>query len=275
MNVRMVNATFADPGRPGFDPDANTSRFIARIPDYAAQGVDAFTLNLQGGAPGYEGAANSAFSADGALRPVDLGRVERVVRACDQTGLVVVLGFYYQRQAKLLRDDAAVRAGVVHAAGWIRSLGLSNVLVEVANEYPHAGYAHRVIRDASGMASLIRLAHETAPGLLVTASGYGNGVIDPEVAGACDFLTPHWNGTKVEDIPARAALLRRYGKPVVCNEDDRTGDQAVAALQASVTNGCGYGLMLKDWNQKFPFRFEGASDDEAFYAALRSLTSRR
>ena len=50
------------------DPDANTARFIARIPDYVAHGVRAFTVCLQGGMPGYEGAVNSAFQPDGSLK---------------------------------------------------------------------------------------------------------------------------------------------------------------------------------------------------------------
>jgi len=62
--------------------------------------------------PGYEGAVNSAFESDGSLRPDYLARVERVIRACDRHGLAVILGLYYQRQSKILRDDAAVRAGV-------------------------------------------------------------------------------------------------------------------------------------------------------------------
>ncbi|MEZ6074441.1 MAG: hypothetical protein R3C56_01830 [Pirellulaceae bacterium] len=43
MNVRMVNATFEDSNKPGFDPEANANRFIAAIPEYAEQGIDAFT----------------------------------------------------------------------------------------------------------------------------------------------------------------------------------------------------------------------------------------
>jgi hypothetical protein len=39
MNVRMVNATFEDRGRPDFDPDANTNEFLAALPDYAAHGT--------------------------------------------------------------------------------------------------------------------------------------------------------------------------------------------------------------------------------------------
>src|SRR5262245_36541391 len=61
MNVRMVNATFEDlsGNKPGFDAAANTDRFITNIPAYAAHGVNAFTICLQGGMPGYEGAVNS------------------------------------------------------------------------------------------------------------------------------------------------------------------------------------------------------------------------
>ena len=55
MNVRMVNSVFEDRGKPDFDPEANTDRFLRQVPDYAAHGVNAFTLCLQGGMPGYEG----------------------------------------------------------------------------------------------------------------------------------------------------------------------------------------------------------------------------
>lgn len=273
MNVRMVNAVFEDRTRPEFNAETNTDGFVARIPDYAASGVNAFTLSLQGGMPGYEGAVNSAFNPDGSLRPSYLSRVQRTIEACDRHGIAVILGCYYQRQSRILRDEAAVRAGVVNVATWIRSCGFQNVLLEIANEYPHAGFAHRVIREAKGEASLIRLAHSSSPGLMVTTSGFGDGKIDSEVAGACDFLTPHLNYVRVEDIPARIAALKRYGKPIVVNEDDKVGQAAVAAMTASVGNGAGYGLMLKIHNQSFPFHFDGAADDPVFYTALRQVTS--
>jgi hypothetical protein len=275
MNVRMVNAIFEDRLRPEFDSEANSDRFIARIPEYVAQGVNAFTLCLQGGMPGYEGAQNSAFEPDGSLRPAYLARAERVIRECDRQGVVVILGLFYQRQSGVLRDEAAVRVGVVNAARWVRERGFENVLLEIANEYPHSGFVHRLIRDPIGQASLIRLAKETAPGLLVSASGYGDGRVHREVADAADFLLPHWNGTSVEEIPARIKELKRFGKPVVCNEDDKTGADAVAALQASVDLGASYGLMLKELNQTFPFRFNGPADDPVFYVALRKLTMQR
>jgi hypothetical protein len=274
MNVRMVNAAFEDRVKhTEFDPDTNTARFIACIPDYAEHGVNAFTICLQGGMPGYEGAVNSAFDPDGSLRFAYLARVERVIRACDQQGVVVILGLYYQRQSAILRDDAAIRAGVVNTARWVRERGFRNVLLEIANEYPHKGFAHALIRDPKTQAALIRLARQTAPGLLVSTSGYGDGRIAPEVAEAADFLLPHWNSTTVEQIPARIQLLKKFGKPVVANEDDKTGADAVAALRVSVDYGASYGLMLNQHNQRFPFHFDGAADDPAFYAELRRLTT--
>lgn len=274
LNVRMVNAVFEDRAKhPEFDPDANSSRFIAHIPEYAAQGVNAFTICLQGGMPGYEGAVNSAFQPNGSLRPTYLARMERVILACDQHGVVVILGLYYQRQSGILRNQEAVRAGVVNAARWVQERGFGNVLLEIANEYPHSGFAHDQIRSPKGQAELIRLARQTAPGLLVSASGYGDGRIDPEVAEAADFLLPHWNSTKVEQIPARIELLKKFGKPIVANEDDKIGSNAVAALHVTVQNGASYGLMLQKHNQTFLFHFDGVADDPLYYAELHRLTS--
>ena len=136
LNVRMVNVVFEDANRPEFDPEANTAEFISWIPDYAAHGVNAFTISLQGGMPGYEGAVNSAFEPDGSLRPAYLERVERVIRACDRHGVVVILSLYYQRQSCILRDGAAVRAGLVNVARWVNQRGFQNLLLEIANEYP-------------------------------------------------------------------------------------------------------------------------------------------
>ncbi len=268
LNVRMVNAVFEDRRRRDFDPDANTAAFVARIPDYVAHGVRAFTLNLQGGMPGYEGAENSAFVADGSLRESYLRRVRRVIEASDRQGAVVILGCFYQRQDQVLADANAVRTGVVNVARWIRDSGFRNVVLEIANEFPHGGFDRAIIKTPAGEAELIRLAKQTAPGLLVSSSGVGNGRLDDPAAEAADFILVHFNDTKVADIPARIAALRRFGKPIVCNEDDKTGEAGAQALEACVASGASWGFMAEKVNQAFPFRFGGAADDPPVYAAF-------
>lgn len=277
MNVRMVNATFEDrhaATRPhGFEADANTNAFITKIPDYAKTGIRAVTLSLQGGYGGYEGAINSAFQSDGSLRDVDLNRIRRVIEACDKQGVIVILGCYYQRADQILKDETAVRAGVVNAAKWVKACGFTNVVLEIANEYGHGGFDHKLLKTATGMAELIELARQTAPKLLISSSGLGHGRLHDEVARASDFLLIHLNTTKLEDIPRRLAALKQYRKPIVVNEDDRLGDEAAKAAELCVANGASWGFMHKKENQFYPFRYGGSNDDPRVYAAIQHLTT--
>ncbi len=273
MNVRMVNAAFEDRRRPDFDPEANTDEFIPQIPDYVSHGVRAFTVCLQGGSTGYEGALNSAFNPDGSLRDAYLRRVRRIIEACDRHWAVVILGCFYQRQDQVLRDEAAVRAGVVNVAKWVKDCGFTNVVLEIANEFGHSGFDHPLLKTPEGIAELINLAKQTAPGLLVSASGLGSGRLADAVARASDFLLIHFNSTPVEKIPACIAALKQFGKPIVCNEDDKVGPEGAKAAEACVANGASWGFMHVAVNQHFPFTFRGAADDPKVYAAIQRLTS--
>ena len=274
MNVRMVNAVFEDRRRADFDAEANTERFLAQLPEYAAHGVRAFTICLQGGMPGYEGALNSAFAPDGSLRESYLRRVRRVIDTCDREGLVVILGCFYQRQDQVLKDEAAVRRGLVNVVHWIRRNGFQNVVLEIANEFDHGGFDHRILRSVEGEVELIRLVKNTAPGLLVSTSGLGHGRYPDKLAKVADFSLIHFNGTQVEDIPDRIAALKKHGKPIVCNEDDKQGETAARAAELCVANGGSWGLMLNTLNQYFPLEFHGAADDQVVYRKLKALTSR-
>ena len=273
MNVRMVNVVFEDRNRSDFDAEKNTDRFIAVIPDYAAQGVRAFTVNLQGGFPGYEGAVNSAFNPDGSLRKGYLQRVKRVIHTCDRNGVVVILGCYYQRQDQILKDAQAVRAGVVNTVRWITESGFSNVVLEIANEFNHSGFDHAILKKPEGQVELIRLAKKTSPKLLVSTSGLGNGKLPDNVARASDFLLIHFNSTKLDDIGKRIQALRKYGKPIVCNEDNKHGIEAAKAAQLSVRDGASWGFMHNKINQYFPLQFRGIKDDPTVYEMLKTLTT--
>ncbi|MDA1191963.1 MAG: hypothetical protein O3A46_09815, partial [Candidatus Poribacteria bacterium] len=273
MNVRMVNSTFEDRKRPDFDADANTERFLSKIPEYVALGARAFTLNLQGGMPGYEGAVNSAINPDGSLQAAYLARIRRVIEACDENGAAVILGIFYQRQDGIFENDDAIRNAVRNAMTWVRDAGFTNVLIEIANEYDHSGFDHAVIKSVEGELELIALAREIAPELLISTSGLGHGRMEARLCEAVDFIMPHYNGTPVDDIPGRIEALKKYGKPIVCNEDDKIGEKGAAAARLSVENGASWGFMAVKVNQHQPFVFDGYNDDPAVYDMLKSFTS--
>jgi hypothetical protein len=276
MNVRMVNSVFEDSARPNFDPDANTGEFLAYMPSYVSHGVRAFTVSLQGGYPGYEGARNSAFQENGALSSDYLARVARVIERADALGASIILSLFYQRQDQHLENEKAVRAAVINAVDWVEKQGYRNVILEVVNEYGHSGFDHRILRTDAGVASLIRLAKNRHPSLPVSASYLRNGHTTPEVAQASDLILVHFNNLGLSAISDRVRALRKAhpGKPIVCNEDARTGKEAASAAAASVEAGASYGLMVERKNQHYPFEFRGRDDDPVAYDRYEALTQR-
>ena len=274
-NVRMANSVFQDAARRDFDPEGNTAEFLGRMGEYMSQGVLGFTVSLQGGYPGYEGARNSAFRSDGTLDGTYLARVARVVERADALGAVIILSLFYQRQDQILRDEQAVRAAVVNAVDWVRQRGYRNIVLEIVNEYGHSGFNHAVLRSDGGVAGLIRLARQRHSSLPIGASTRGNGRTTPRVAEASDVILVHFNQLATSEIRSRVQALRTAhpGKPIVCNEDDRTGADGVAALSAAVGAGASYGLMVERINQHYPFDFYGRGDDPKVYDRYRALAN--
>ncbi|MBX2842240.1 MAG: glycoside hydrolase family 5 protein [Flammeovirgaceae bacterium] len=273
MNVRMVNSTFEDAANPDFDSFGNTREFIDKIPEYKAAGVRAFTLNLQGGSPGYEGVVNSAFKPNGSLKSAYMDRVSHLIKVCDIQGMVIILGCFYQRQDQILRDSTAVKVGLVNVLEWISDNNFTNVVLEIANEYPHNGFNHEAIRATDQMLGLIEMVKEYNPNLLVSTSGLGNGKIHHDIAEASDFILLHFNDTKVNQIPSRIKALKKYGKPIVCNEDNKIGDEAVEAMKNTVSNSASWGYLNLELNQFVPLQFNGLADDSLVYNQMQKYTT--
>jgi hypothetical protein len=291
MNVRMVNATFDDENaetRPeGFNPDENTNAFIASMDDYRSKGILAFTLNLQGGMPGYEGAINSAFYPDGQLKPDYLARVSKVIEAANEKGMVIILGFFYQRQDQILEDREAVLAATRNASSWLAQKGYQNVMVEISNEYRHPGFNHPILLEAEGQVLLMDVVRSQAPHLLVSTSGMGDACFHEKLARSADFILIHGNTTEPEDYPSRIAALEGYKKPIVFNEDwcfsdDTRGiPDAIAKLRTAFNSGASWGIMNQQRNQTYPFEFtigrpnEGANEELDFevYEEMSRLTA--
>ncbi len=286
MNVRMVNTLFEDRSGqlnkvvPDFDPVTSTKVFTGIIPEYVSNGINAFTISLQGGNPGYEGAINTAFNPDGSLRESYMERAEKVIRACDANNAAVNLSLFYQRQhshQKALTGKESIINAVENTAGWIAEKGFTNVILEISNEYRHSGFRRWVDGDwltsEDGQAELIRRAKNRNPDLLVSTSGMGDGRFHETLAREADFILIHFNHTWLDEIPSRIKDLKKYGKPILCNEDEKLGREAAVSQALSVLNGSGWGFMYLRKNQWAPFIFSGADDDPEVYGMYRNITS--
>ena len=162
----VTRQLWAYPDTGEWDAERNTDEFIAQLPTYRAHGLLAVTVNLQGGSPtgyyreagfreimaarrmeasddvmwaGLPSAAsqpwhNSAFAPDGSLKPSYMSRAERIASACDELGMVVILGYFYFGQDERLTDEAVVCRAVDEATMWVLQSGYGNVLIEINNE---------------------------------------------------------------------------------------------------------------------------------------------
>ena len=80
MNIRTVQGIFDDlnpdsagrwvyPDTKRWDPERNTNEFVAAMPEWKRHGVLAFTINLQGGSPGFPGGRGRGAGGGTAAAP--------------------------------------------------------------------------------------------------------------------------------------------------------------------------------------------------------------
>lgn len=220
-----------------WDPERNLAGLIAAMPTYAAHGLNAITLSLQGGSPTrgglpggtWEGTNQTpvatAFTTDGAFKEAWRSRAARAIEAADAQGLVVILTVLYFGQAHRFDDEAAAERAVLGVAAWIEEQGWTNVVLEIGNEmgaYDYGGFGlFNTTRGLPGLVTAIRSRH---PGLLVTLSHSNTHgrtrQIDQDLLDAVDVLLIHGNSESDDEMEGDVAWLReRFDGPIHVNED--------------------------------------------------------
>ncbi|HET6428826.1 MAG TPA: hypothetical protein VFJ30_10475 [Phycisphaerae bacterium] len=293
MNARLVQGIFDDlnpqtqarwdyPDGP-WDPDRNTDEFVAAMPLWRADGLLAFTINLQGGSPeGYSRAQpwhNSAFDAGGELRADYMGRLARILDEADRLGMAAIVGLFYFGQDQRLTDEQAVVRATDSATDWLLEGGYANVLVEIANETDVRAYDHEILSPARCPELIGRVQARSAgkvaspAGRLLVSVSMGGGTIPPDsVAAAADFLLIHGNGVGEPDGIRRMVddcrnLPSYRGRPVVFNEDDHFDfDAADNNMLAAVSRYASWGY--------FDYRMEGEGYDEGYQSVPVNWTIR-
>lgn len=220
-----------------WDPERNLAGLMAAMPTYAAHGLNAITLSLQGGSPTrgglpggtWEGTDQTplatAFASDGTFKEPWRSRAARAIEAADSHGLVVILTVLYFGQAHRFDDEAAAERAVRGVAAWIDEQGYENVVLEIGNEmgaYDYGGFAlFNTTRGLPGLVTSIRSRH---PDLLVTLSHSNTHgrtrQIDQGLLDAVDVLLIHGNSESDEEMEGDVAWLReRFDGPIHVNED--------------------------------------------------------
>ena len=282
MNARMVQGIFDDenpetvgqwkyPDTGKWDADRNTNEFIAAMPAWKEHGLLAFTLNLQGGSPlgyGNKGWINTAFDAEGNLKPAYMNRLEKILNKADELGMVCILGYFYFGQDEFLKDEKAVINATNNATDWILNKGYKNVIVEIANECDLKEYNHNIIRSEriDELINLVKNKSRNGFKLLTGTSFSGKFIPTSNVVKVSDFILIHGNGvSKPEGITAMIEKTRQVegyrNQPVLYNEDDhfdfeKEDNNMVRAVKSYVSWGY------------FDFRFKGETDYKIGYQSV-------
>jgi hypothetical protein len=266
MNARLVQGTFDDLNPAtcnqwaypdgAWDPQRNTSEFLAAMPSWREHGLLAFTLNLQGGSPqGYSKQQpwhNSAFDEHGELREAYVDRTARILDRADELGMAVILGCFYFGQDHRLVDEQAVQRALDNTTDLLLQRGDRHVLVEINNEC-NVLYTHPILKPDRVHELIARVRDRSGGALLAGTSYGGNTVVRPNVAAVSDFILMHGNGVsdpqRIGEMVREARQVDGYrGQPIVFNEDDHYGfDHPDNNMLAAVREHASWGFF--DWRR--------------------------
>jgi len=278
MNARFIQGVFDDQadasryarwGHSNWDPEQHTDDLIAALPEWYRYGLRAFTVGFQGGGPCFtidnRTIDNNPFGEDGyRLDAAYANRMDRLIRAADALGMVVIVSYFYGDQTRTLRDGRAVRNAVTTASRWLKEGGYTNVIIEVANEHDINPFKqHPLLYYPEGVATLIDLARTESGGLPVGCSPSG-GKLFQEVAEASDVILIHGNGCSRQRLYNLIKTARSWqlNRPILCNEDS----QAIGQLEVAYKTYTSWGYYNNMTKQEPPADWSVLPGEDTFFA---------
>ena len=140
--------------------EAITERHIRNLDNMAAHGINLIGVYIQGSNAGWPDAdaALNGFARDGKLKPAVAKRMEAMVRAADQRGMVVMVGLFTQRKDQEFYDDAAIQRAIEESARFLSERRLKNVFVDIIHEFSHPERMDKeIFREPDGEAKKAKL----------------------------------------------------------------------------------------------------------------------
>jgi hypothetical protein len=198
------------------------------------------------------------------LKPAWLGRLERLLRAADQRGMVVNLIYFYQGQDEIFESDVAIVNATRNITNWIVEKNFRNVVIDVANEWDLTGEtweAGFIPENVTGLVEVVRERFIGADFLVPIGASTGGRMTYPaSLAQLSDVVLVHGNGRTPNEKLARLREFRDYGRTVWMTEDDNGREatrqnlqREIASANALFDQAAGWGYMPWVQAQQFPF----------------------
>ncbi len=276
FNSRMAQAIFDDenpktrtlwayPDTGEWNAQRNTDEFCAALPAYRRHGLLGVTVGLQGGgsiySPDvYDQYICSAYEPDGAFRPAYFERLRQVLEAADQCGMVVIVNYFYWKQAARLESSKIIEQVAERVSGWLLASGYRNILVDVVNE-AGVGKGLDPLLTPERVDRLVEIVQNTKRDGRRLWVGASSGGCDALPSGRWaeledlsmphgNFCTPDQLSEKLRKLKASPAYRARP-RPVLINEDTIF----VENLDAAFAEGCSWGFYCQGYGSDYQDRF--------------------
>jgi hypothetical protein len=231
FGIRAVNS---------LQSDVITADFISHLDTMKEHGIQSVKLCVQGGRATEGG--NSFFNgynADGSLKSEFFNRLEDILNATSERGMVLVLQMFYRGQDQELADDEKVLNAVENTVNWLEAGGWKHYWLHVINEWYHNGYDHDQLKTSAGQIEIYDLIKSINPDIITHVS---------DADGANDGFDADTGLTALNgDVVVEYHQKDSYDDPGVFGSEDR--DNAVTHANTTVTNG-GYWFWMAGWHQK-------------------------
>lgn len=285
FNARFIQGLFQDVNKANaehynrfgkvFDPEINTDELIAALPQWYNIGLRAFTIGLMGGGPcmSYKDWGTlkfGSFSPDGrSFDPAVRTRLEKVLKAADELGMLVIVSFLYHGQFRYFNNDEAIENACHTAVKMLCELDYDNVIIEVANEYDviEKVVPTSVIGTPEKMAELVQKCQQWCGGRF--AVGASTCFVEERqeiVMKASDICLFHGNDKRRQELHNKYTLVRGWcpDRPIVVNEDSQIFTQMDVAMEDHFSWG-----YYNNWTKQEPPCDWGITDSEDVHFAAR------
>lgn len=161
----------------GSQNEENTQQLISVLDDYKAHGVNAISVYVQGSSGGY----SDPFLKNG--KQLDAGhwdRLKRIITACQERKIVVIVGIFYQRtmateELRQLNTKQHIYRATKTLSRQLKPFG--NVIINIANEQNSAYYKRFEafdFNDPQNIIGLCKAVKKADPNRIVGGGGYND-----------------------------------------------------------------------------------------------------
>lgn len=153
----------------------NTEKLLAALPDYKSYGVNSVSVYMQGSSGGY---ADPFRQGGKAIEEAHLNRLLRIVEACQEHEMVVIVGIFYQRT--LASDSLCQLNSKKDIFRAVKTLTQAlkpypNVIINIANEqnsFFYKRYEPFNFNDPDNIIQLCKQVKKWDPDRIVGGGGY-------------------------------------------------------------------------------------------------------